>query len=166
MDKNRKKKPFLIAGLIAIFGAAAFFPGRLVYYRLYTGNRITGTVHVEVDDIAYRLDEKDISLSDTGDVTINDDGSADISIHAGEYGKYRFEISDTPAGNVISVNCFQFNWWNVQTYDLTIAIDTSSGTVTYSGEYTTIAENGRKEYETIASAQGLAHDTLQVWIGS
>lgn len=163
MKKKEKIRTAVIIVLTAIAGLVLCSP---IFYRLYKGDRIRGTVEVVIDDETYSLRESDIELSDAGKVKINADGTADISIHAGEYGKYGFDISDTTAGRLVSVSCFQFNWWNVTTFELKIEMNTAQGTVAYSGEYSYIEENGNKEYERIAAVQSLAEDKLEVRIGA
>lgn len=162
MKKKEKIRTAVIIVLTAIAGLVLCSP---IFYRLYRGDRIKGTVEVVIDGETYSLRESDIELSDAGKVKINADGTADISIHAGEYGKYGFDISDTPAGRSVSVSCFQFNWWNVTTFELKIEMNTSQGTVAYSGGYSYIEENGNKEYDTIQAVQWLSEETLQVSFG-
>ena len=135
------------------------------YYRLYLGDRIKGNIELIIDEKPYLIEENKIKFLDFGNGMIYDDGKADISIRAGEYGKYRFEILDTPIGKPISISCFQHNWWNVLDFDLTIKIDTVQEEITYNGNCITIADNGKKIYDPISNTQSLTDEYIQISLG-
>lgn len=161
----KKKKAVLIISLIIAFCISVCLLYKPIYYRLYLGDRIKGNIEVVIDDNVYSLEEDNIKLNDSGKIKINDDGTADISIHAGKYGSYRFDISDIPIERPVSINCFQHNWWNVQTFELRIKIDTSQNLVIYEGSYTTISNDGKTRYDTIDKIQSLTDEYTEILLG-
>lgn len=164
-----KKKFLLIILFIITFCISVCILYKPIYYRLYLGNRIKGNVEVKIDDKTYFLEKNKIkfhdSIYDDGTAKIYDNGTANISFHAGEYGDYSFELLDTPIGRPIEITCFQHNWWSVQNFELKIEIDTSQNMITYSGNYTTISDNGKKRYETIDKIQSLTDEYVQIILG-
>ena len=135
------------------------------YYRVYLGDRIKGSVSVEIDDEVYPLREDKIKLLDSGKITVNDNGTAEISFRAGRYGSYKFNILALSGENPITVNCFQHDWWNVQRFELLVKIDTVSNTISYTGNYSVISKDGRKIYESINKKQSLKDESLNTLWG-
>lgn len=160
-----KKRNLLILCIIMAFCISVCILYKPIYYRLYFGDRIKGNVKVEIDDKPYFLEENKIKFHDSGKIEVCDDGTADISFHAGGYGGYLFEILDTPTGSPIAINCFQHNWWSVQNFELTIKIDTSQNMITYSGNCTTVSDDGQKIYDPIDITQSLTDKHLQISLG-
>ena len=153
---------FLVIGMVVIYFC------KPVYYRLYPWDRISGTVHVTMDGRAYEL--KPDSFGEyiyEGDapkpmnISILNDGSAEIGIKGGGYGEYSTELRIASPEIRIGLGTFQFNWWNVERFDLYIDIDTVNGTVRYSGEKSFIAEDGRTENREIDKTQSIGED---LWI--
>ena len=134
-----------------------------IYYRLYLGDRIKGNIEIKIDDRTYFLEENNFHSS--GKSKMFDDGTAGISIRAGEYGIYSLEILGTPIEKPISIRCYQYNWWNVMDFELDIKIDTAQNEVIYNGNYMTIADNGKKIYNPINYSQSLTDEHIQVVFG-
>lgn len=160
-----KKRKLLIISIIMIFCISVCILYKPIYYRLYLGDRIKGNVEVKIDDKTYFFEKNKIKFHDSGKTKLYGEGSADISFHAGGYGDYSFEILDTPIGSPIKITCFQHNWWSVQNFKLTIEIDTSQNMITYSGNYTTVLDNGKKRYKTIDKVQSLTDEYVQIILG-
>ena len=141
-----------------------------IYYRLYLGDRIKGTIKVEVDGEDYHLNHKNIFMRDKnpGKYELNSQGIIDVSFHDNAYGSHPIDLY-LPVGinnglQLVSVNCFQHNWWNVQNFELIIKINNSENTVTYQGKYTTIADNGKQLSDIIEHIQN-QNDHLQILLG-
>lgn len=164
-----KKIKLLIISLIMIFCISVCILYKPIYYRLYLGNRIKGNVEVKIDDKTYFLEKNKINFQDSiyhdGTSKIYDDGTAKISFNAIDYGNYSFEILDTPIGSPVKITCFQHNWWSVQNFELKIEIDTSQNMITYSGNYTTILDNGKKRYKTIDKIQPVTDEYVGITLG-
>lgn len=161
-----KKTKFLwITGIFITLFILLCIIYKPLYYRVYTGDRIKGNILVIIDHQIYRLEKDNISLSDSGRITVNDNGTADITFSAGRYGNYKVGIYVLPAGNPITVNCFQHDWWNVQNFEITIEIDTSENIVVYDGSYRIISEDGDEIYSDINKTQSLTDSDLKVFSG-
>ncbi len=138
-----------------------------IFYRLYFGDRIKGTVSVSVDGKAYQLQPKEIQGSD--ELKLTDNGNiAELSIHGGENGGYPICVYlDTADMDALGfeINCFQHNWWNVTEFKLNIEIDTKQNSISYSGDYTTIADSGKKCYNKIEMQQSIDEEYLGISFG-
>ena len=133
----------LICALFAILRAV--FPA--VFYRVYPFARITGTVTVTVDGKPYSLHPHSISAledshRDTPHSSIKPDGSARVRIHAGRYGMYGFCLTIDDVAQPIRITAYQFDWWNVTRFDLTVSVDTVSNSVTFYTETQEIDDDG------------------------
>ncbi|MDE5619361.1 MAG: hypothetical protein K2I80_02400 [Ruminococcus sp.] len=73
------------------------------YYRVYIGDRIKGNISVTVDNEVYPLEKDKISFSDSGKISINGNGTADMSFHAGKYGNYKFNLLGMPTEKTVTV---------------------------------------------------------------
>lgn len=142
-----KKTAAVIAAAILIISAVCFL-GKPIYYRLYLGDRITGTLTVTVDGEAYELDSKQFDGL-TGFDT-RGDGSAELKIHGGEYGGYPIALHlPFDAVSEIQLRCYQANWWDVAKFDLHMDIQTDAQTVTVIGTYSTVGEGDCKRIEDV-----------------
>lgn len=159
-----KKKITLTVCIILTLCVLVCIVYKPICYRLYRGDRIKGKINLTIDDKPCFIEENNIELHSSGNVKI-DGATADISIHGGEYGKYSFEILDTPIGEPVLISCFQFNWWNVQTFELTINVDTEQGEVAYTGNCTTIAESGKKLSYPINGSQPMTDENIKISFG-
>lgn len=146
------KKPVII---IALFLAAAIFISGILYlffkptfyHFLYPFDRITGTIHVTMDEEKYNLKSDDVigqyEFKDEINVKVSNDADGlRTSIHGGEYGPYSLTIHINGLNDPIKAVIYQYNWWNVTKFNLDISIDSAAGTITF----TSIAKvNGTKE---------------------
>lgn len=167
-DKRKKFKIIFVILLAVVFILSAIcFLYKPIYYRLYFGDRIKGTVSVSVDGKAYQLQPKEIQGSD--ELNLTDNGNiAKLSIHGGEYGGYPICVYiDTADMDALGfeINCFQHNWWNVTEFKLNIEIDTKQNIISYSGDYTTIADSGKKCYDKIEMQQSIDEEYLGISFG-
>lgn len=161
---TKKKKAIIIITAIILAAAAFCFIYKPVYYRLYFGDRITGNVKLVIDGEAFPLDKDSFDIKQSGKITINDN-IAEISFRAGDYGGYKFEIANEKLKEPIVITCFQPNWWNVMSFDITVFIDTLNDTVKYDGLYTTLTENGSKTNQEISKIQKFSDEKLGLVIG-
>ena len=130
---------------LAIGSLKLLFPQ--LYYRLYLGDRITGTVTVTVDGDPYPLEHDAITPTDSdlfkqARVSYRSDGSARVRIHSGAYGMYGFCLTIDGVAQPIHITAYQFNWWNVTSFDLSVSIDTEANTVTFSTVTEQLHNNG------------------------
>ncbi|MCH5350050.1 MAG: hypothetical protein J1E40_12055 [Oscillospiraceae bacterium] len=160
-----KKKIILTICLIMTLCFSLCILYKPIYYRLYLGDRIKGNIEIEIDNKAYSIEENKIDFHSSGKSKMFDDGTAGISIRAGEYGIYSLEILGTPIEKPISIRCYQYNWWNVMDFELTIKIDTAQNEINYNGNYMTIADNGKKIYNPINYTQSLTDEYIQLSFG-
>ena len=165
MDSYTRGKIIMISVIVVIAAAVLFVPARLIYFRLYPGDRVKGTITVTVDGEEYSLDEKNITVEHEhqGYDFKPDDG--EISLKAGDYGAYDIIISGLPDIPPITVAVYQANWWNVERFDLTVAVDTKEKSITYSGKHTYIAEDGFSQSEEISKKEDLSDKELGVGFG-
>lgn len=161
-----KKNKFLwVTGIFIIILIIMCVVHKPFYYRVYLGDRIKGSVSVKIDDEVYPLGEDKITLSDSGKITVNDNGTAEISFRAGRYGSYKFNILALSEEKPVTVDCFQHDWWNVQRFELSVAIDTVGNTITYTGNYSVISEDGNTIYESINRKQSMTDESLNILWG-
>ncbi len=161
-----KKLIKLFFVLLLIIGAFCYFC-KPIYYRIYFGDRIKGTISVYVDEKAYLLQPKEIQGTD--ELELADNGKiAELSIHGGEYGGYPIylylDTADMDALELM-INCYQHNWWNVTEFDITIEIDTKQNIISFNVNCTTIADNGEKLYDKIDKQQSLDEENLGISFG-
>lgn len=143
----KKKTAAVIAAVILIISAVCFL-GRPVYYRLYPGDRITGTLTVTVDGEAYAPGSEQFDGLTGFDA--HGDGSAALKIHGGEYGAYPIALHlPFDAVSEIQLRCYQANWWDVAKFDLHMDIQTDAQTVTVTGIYSTVGEDDYKRIEDV-----------------
>lgn len=160
-----KKNKFLwVTGIFIIILIIMCVVHKPFYYRVYLGDRIKGTVMVKIDNEICPLEDK-IKLSKSGKVTVNDNGTAEIAFRAGRYGSYKFDILALSEGKPVTVDCFQHDWWNVQRFELSVAIDTVGNTIAYTGNYSVISEDGSTIYESINRKQSMTDESLNILWG-
>ena len=134
------------------------------YYRFYPGDRITGTVRITQDNSVLPINESSVQLKSEGSVTANNDGSAYISLRAGDYGDYGFEIPEIN-GRRLSFTCFQHNYWNVLSFDIDVSVNTAENTVDFIGAYTFVSDNGELVSSEITNGQKLDENEISLLIG-
>ena len=162
-----------IAAVILLLLGLLCLLSRPWYYRLgYFGRRVSGTVRVEMDGEPYDLRAGDFSIVKNGhsgermSVREKADGSARVAIKAGDYGLYGFYLKLDGLEQPIKVMSYQYNWWNVTRFDLTIRIDRAAGTISFESAADDLAENGRWRSEPWSATMDLFADKLEYWIVS
>ncbi len=143
------------------------------YYRLgYFGPRISGTVTVEMDGEVYALRAEDFSIQDqplSGNrltVGENADGSAAVSLRAGDHGRYAFTLKLDGLDRPLLINCYQYNWWNVTRFELLIRIDRASGMVYFESAAEDLGEDGHWRSEPNSKTADLSEAQLEYYIVS
>lgn len=161
------KKVIAIVLIVVLCISAICFLYKPIYYRLYLGDRIKGTISVVVDGQIYQLQPKEIQ--GTTELEISEDSSkAELSIHAGEYGGYPIYVYLDTADiemQSIRINCFQANWWNVTEFEAYIEIDTSKNCISFNGDCVTLDEDGKKIHDKIDKQQSLDDEYLGISFG-
>ena len=115
------------------------------YHLWYFGDRITINLTVEIDDKSeYVISENDkASIQSSESIRVKDcGGKYKISIPAHSYGDY--EINFNIDSVSITLQLYQFNWWDVQKIDLNIKMDTNSNTIYYRVKHISLTEEGYK----------------------
>lgn len=167
-SRSGSKKGLIIFGAAVLAAASAWYFCKPIYYRLYPFDRIRGRIQINVDGQPAELSEasaQNIFRCEDMSFRRNADGSADISITAGEYGSYGFGISAENFSRPIEVTVMQLNWWSVTEFDLLCDIDTAAETVRFTCGHTTIAEDGKRLGESIADTVGFSAENLRFYIG-
>ncbi|MBR1751695.1 MAG: hypothetical protein IJ740_12630 [Ruminococcus sp.] len=150
----------LIISIIVI--AVLFIPVRLIFFRLYPGDRIEGELTLIIDGEEYPLDESDLSYEFEHKKIEGRFDDGEVSIKAGEYGQYIIRIDSLPEIPPVYVKAFQANWWNKTDFDLSVEIDTKEQIVTYRGKYSYITELGFTDSESISDTQPFTDNELAV----
>ena len=162
-----KRRIKIIAILLAaalLIGGITYFFFKPVYYRFfYLGDRIRGTVRVTVDGERYELKSSDVSaffVEQKVDFSFQDgeDGTA-LSIHAGEYGPYWLTIRVDGLDAPLEAMFYQYNWYNVSKYDLDIAIDSASETITFTSTAQVLNEVGKFRSEERATTVSFSDES-------
>ena len=168
MSKMKRNIAVVVALAVLVAAVCFFIPE--VRYRLYPFNRIKGNITVITDGTVCHLTEDNFSFPKEGDrdyygtkgkgkVKIKDD-TAEISFRGGKYGGYLVDIIGFADDQPVSVTFFQANWWNVQRFDITVAVDTASGNVLFEGNDIV---SGDKEH--ISFAKNYKNEGIQINIG-
>lgn len=115
------------------------------YHLWYFGNRITINLTVEIDGKSeYVISENDkASIQSSESIRVKDcGGKYKISIPAHSYGDY--EISFSMNLIPITLQLYQFNWWDVQEIDLNVRVDTANNKIYYNVKHTSLTEKAYK----------------------
>ena len=177
----RRKKSLIITictvlGVLLLIAAGAFALRALLpslYYRMYLGDRITGTVTVSVDGEPYALQYRSVSADQSNPIggipriRLNGDGSARIMLRAGEYGGYGFLLTVDSVEAPLHICAYQYNWWNVVRFDLHVSVDIAAQTVTLESSAQTLRDNGKWRTETVCETFSLSDPEIGfavVWI--
>ena len=141
------------------------------YYRLfYWGNRIKGTIELTVDGqrVPFEMGsiENPQELFPRSSVFTESDNSVKLSIHAGDYGRYRFHIYHDALSKPIRVTVYQYNWWNVCDFKLMIDVDTNAGTVHCVSEARILNEEGKIESEKNDALYRITDGQVNHWVVS
>ncbi len=122
---------------------------------LFSSNRITGTIFVTVDGEKYDLKDGDVTglyeNSDIGVELSNMPDGARVSTLGGDYGPYTLSIHIEGMDTPLTVVVYQYNWWNVTEFDLTVSVDTSAGKISIKSKAKVLNETifiGQEEHST------------------
>ena len=120
----------LVSGILYLFFKPVF------YHFLFPFDRITGTIHVTMNEEKYNLKKDDVigqcDFKDAINVKAREDADGlKISIHGGEYGPYSLAIHIDGLNEPIIAVIYQYNWWNVSKFNLDISIDNAAETITF-----------------------------------
>lgn len=160
--RDRIKSTAIIA-LIAV--ALLYIPARLIYFRLYTGDRIEGEISLTIDGQEYSLKDSDLTFEFEHEKTSGKYEDGQVSLKAGDYGQYLIIINCPQDIPPITIGVMQANWWNKESFELTIEVDRERGSVTYSGKQKYITELGFSQSGLISKSQPLTDGELFVGFG-
>lgn len=143
-----KKWIAVLSAVLVVLIAAVVYLGfcvgyKTIYYRMYKADRITGQITVDIDGQAAALDAQRTRehWNCEGDFSIEDHG-VNISLKAGDHGLYEFDIYIVGLEQPLHFNAYQFNWWNVKTFRIDIAVDNAENTAHVRCFTTNINEKG------------------------
>ena len=134
--KALKISLIIIAVAVFVSGILYLFFKPLFYHFLYPFDRITGTIHVTMNGEKYNLKSDDV----TGQYESNDEinvkarketDGLNISVHGGEYGPYSLVIHIDGLNEPIQARIYQYNWWNVTSFNLDITIDSAEESIKF-----------------------------------
>ena len=131
----------LIAAVVVYLGFCVGY--KTIYYRLYQGDRITGEITVHIDGETALFDEERTRehWNCEGDFSIVDHG-VNVSLKAGDYGSYDFDIYIVGMNQPLQFSVWQLNWWNVKTFRLDVVVDTTENMASVTCFTTNISEEG------------------------
>ena len=161
--RDKIKNAVIIALIVT---ALLYIPVRLVYFRLYPGDRIKGELRLFIDGQEYPLDKEDITYEYEHEKTDGEINDGEISLKAGEYGQYLIILTPPQDIPPITISVLQGNWWNKESFDLSIKVDTGRGSITYEGEQSYITEYGFTKSEEISESRLLSDEELFIGLGS
>jgi hypothetical protein len=153
--KNPFKPILIIIVILLIIGTILFIAyktntevrkslNHIYYSQIYSGNRNIGTVSITIDGQPYKLETADFSMKteDTlmngcefDKIIINNDGSAEVQIVAGEKTMYIYYIDVDNIEQPIPFRFMHMAQWYYSEYELSVNIDTKNHTCTYDGYY-------------------------------
>ena len=142
----------IIISAVLLFVLICFLFFKPLYYRIfYPWNRITGTIGITIDGEKYDLKDGDVSGShENADVGIGfkkSGSGAKVSIRGGDYGPYTLMTNVEGLDKPLEVVIFQYNWWNVAEFDLSVAIDRAADNITFTSSAQVLNEDGKKVTE-------------------
>ncbi len=159
------KRTIIILSIIVLLCIPIFMLYKPNYYRFfYSDDRIKGNIKVITDNQVFHIGSENIILHYPGKA-IDSNDAVEISFPAGEYGEYSFEVTNISLDAPIRITCYQPNWWNVQSFELTLSIDTLTKTISYNGHYSTLSDNGEKIQNTISTTQNYDTENCCLFFG-
>ena len=161
----------LILAVILLLGVCVFLFLKPVYYRiLYPWDRITGTIHLTADGESREIGKSDITcLYDAKDTAVSarpGQNGTKISIHAGEYGPYSILLHVEGIEKPVEIVVYQYNWWNVCSFDLEITVDSEANTISLCSTATVLDEHGKKIPVTESATLNCGDEELKFYIVS
>lgn len=142
-----------------VAGMALCFFCKPLYYRLYWGDRITGSIKASIDGVPVVLDGSCFSSSQGINVTVNEFDTS-ISMKAGEYGSYSFEFVIPDVNIPVQVFVHHFNWWSVTELQLTAEVSTDGNIVSVA--YVCISIDDKGEEQILNTNRNFDADTDEI----
>ena len=142
---NLKKKIIVFSIIVFIFiiVVAAIINIDYLKPRLYSGDRITGTIIIAVNGEKYYPNVETFEYENNGTQRLSYDGTSNFSIPGGKYGSYRigFELDNKElyrlTKDVLFLSYetdpmlfFQYintNWWHVTNMELSVEMENHNG---------------------------------------
>ena len=165
MSRTKKlRNAFLILVPILLFVIVLAFIDKPMRYRLYPWDRITGRIYVEKNDQVYEIMPDNITAQFGTKATKvhanTENGSTSISVHAGAYGEYCISIEIDGIPHPLEIVCYQYNWWDICDFELSIYIDSRAETITIDCLRTSLNNEGEKVQIRHSSTLNLYDDVL------
>ena len=162
----KRRLVIILAAVAAVITVclAFFFLYKPSYYRLYSGDRITGEIIVNIDGRSAQFGEERTRevWNCEGDFSVTDH-TAKVSLKAGDYGLYEFAVYVVGLDQPLQFAAFQFNWWNVKTFRIDVAVDMAENTAHITC-FTTNIDEEENVYEE-ESTKDLTEEEWTIWIG-
>ena len=149
-----------IAAVILLLLGLLCLLSRPWYYRLfYPWDRYVGTVTVEVDGEAADFTVEKLDDKNPVRVSRQGIGAARVSMHAGDYGVYGFQILVDGVEQPIKLTSLKWSW-KVIHYEARISVDRKTGTVAYTARVRETNDHGRFIERIIEETGSLAEEEL------
>ena len=138
-----RKVKIIVVCILAfiILGMAACFFYKPLYYRLYLGDRITGSIKVLVDGVPVKLDETCFTPLADLKITVNEFDTA-VSRKGGEYGAYYIDMIIPDVNIPVQICVHHFNWWCVTDFSINAEVSTDGNIVSVSCTSTCVDDKG------------------------
>ena len=152
---------FLISIVVIALGPKGFY-----YKVLYFGDRIKVKTSVLIDGKEVEVDKDSINIqgSGVGKKTIKiDNNDMDISFKGNEYSLYTVDFT---AGEYnFRIGIAHFDWWDINTFDVDINVDTKENKVSFKSNGKFIDENTWKEKEYNVEDESIIEDLNIISVG-
>lgn len=101
----------------------------LVQRYVYFGDRLSVNINSSVDGQQYIVNSNDVKcIFEEDNVAVNGKDNH-FSTKGNEYGLYKFEFNIK--NNIVNVRLMKTNWWEINTADLKLDINTKTNTLKY-----------------------------------
>ena len=155
-NKTIKKISAFAVIVFLVLSAAALLSPHFYWHYIYHGDRIKGDIHISKDGENIPLNKISLSAG-THDLTVKGDS---LSMRAAEYGSYHVNLDIE--GMPIEFKFYQYNWWNVCTFDISIDINTENGIISYCGESSNIEESGNIKRDNISGTFAIGEESVEI----
>ena len=159
-NKTIKKILAFAVIIFLVLSAAALLSPHFYWHYIYHGDRIKGDIHITKDGENIPLNKISLSAG-THNLTVKGDS---LSMHAAEYGSYHVDLDIE--GMPIELKFYQYNWWNVCTFDISIDINTENGIISYCGERSNIEESGNIKRDNISGTFAIGEESAEIHLSS
>lgn len=161
---KKHRKTLLILVSILFVAIVLAFIDKPMRYRLYSKERITGRINVEINNQVYEIMPDNITAQFGTKATkvhaYTENGSTNISVHAGAYGEYCISIEIDGIPHPLEIVCYQYNWWDICDFELSIYIDNRTETIAIDCLRTSLNNEGEKVQIRHSSTLKLYDDVL------